>query len=282
MAPPPLFGSAFGEDSPRPPIPSCTTPAAAPSSGSSSNTRRQIEPASGILTPPADLGTLVPVASRPGATLIAGISSGDPGSARGKAAAPTLGPTLMAHVTPPMAVASTTAVSLLAGAETAAAARAPNPTESLLMELSRQQAHIDRLMQQHAAFEERLESSLEQQQAGVQNVIAISASLEQQQAGVHNQILTISARQDAAEGHQEALLVNRFTRMQSMMQQTIQQSIGAILPQLTQLAAGGGSTQPGRLHLVAPPAGPTGSNVQGGGQGVVGGRPSTPQCPLSL
>ncbi len=149
-------------------------------------------------------------------------------------------------------------------------------------QLSRRQAQIDRLMQQHVAFEERLESSLEQQQAGVQNIIAISASLEQQQAGVHNQILIISARQDAAEGQQEALLVNRFTRMQSMMQQTIQQSIGAILPQPTQLAAGGGSTQPGRLHLVAPPAGPTGSNVQGGGQGVVGGRPSTPQCPLSL
>jgi hypothetical protein len=139
-------------------------------------------------------------------------------------------------------------------------------------------------MQQHVAFEERLESSLEQQQAGVQNIIAISAGLEQQQAGVHSQIRAISARQDAAEVQQEALLVNKFTRMQSMMQLTIQQSIGAILPQLTQAAAaGGGSAQPGGLLLAAPPAGPIDSSVvQGGGLGVAGGRPSTPQCPLPL
>ena len=181
-------------------------------------------------------------------------------------------------------MAATAAVSPLVETATAAAAGALNPTESLLMEqLSRQQAQIDRLMQQHVTVEERLESSLEQQQAGVQNIIAISAGLEQQQAGVHSQIRAISARQDAAEVQQEALLVNKFTRMQSMMQLTIQQSIGAILPQLTQAAAaGGGLSQPGGLLLAAPPAGPIGSSVQGGGLGVAGGRPSTPQCPLPL
>ncbi len=36
-------------------------------------------------------------------------------------------------------------------------------------QLSKQQVQIDTLMKQHGAFEERLENSLEQQQAGVRS-----------------------------------------------------------------------------------------------------------------
>ena len=157
-------------------------------------------------------------------------------------------------------------------------APSPNPTERLLREqLTRQQAQIDRLVQQHEALGARLESSLEQQHAGVQNILAISVSLEQQQAGVHSQIRAISARQDATELQQEAVMVSMLNRMQTMMQLTIQQSIGALLPQLTQSASVGGTGQSSRLLLAAPaPPLPLDSQQQGGGTGVAGGSPPTP------
>ncbi len=76
---------------------------------------------------------------------------------------------------------------------------------------------------------------------------------------------------------QEAVMVSMLSRMQSMMQLTIQQSIGALLPQLTQTASGGGTAQSGRLLLAAPaPPVALDSQQQGGGVGVAGGSPPTP------
>ena len=135
-------------------------------------------------------------------------------------------------------------------------------------QLSKQQAQIDNLMQQHEAFAVRLETSL-----------------EQQQAGVHSQIRALTARMDAAEAQQETVLMTMFGRMQSVTLQTIQQSIGALLPQLTQAAAGGVFTSQNRLALATAPTAQwtTGVQQQGGGIGVVGGSPPTPSTsPLPM
>jgi exonuclease VII large subunit len=175
----------------------------------------------------------------------------------------------------PTAVVAVTATPAAAAAvrttvrKTAAVAATANSTEQLLMEqLSKQQAQIDNLMQQHEAFAVRLE-----------------ISLEQQQAGVHSQIRALTARMDAAEAQQETVLMTMFGRMQSVTQQTIQQSIGALLPQLTQAAAGGVFTSQNRLALATAPTAQwtTGVQQQGGGIGVVGGSPPTPSTsPLPM
>jgi hypothetical protein len=135
-------------------------------------------------------------------------------------------------------------------------------------QLSKQQVQIDRLIKQHGALEERLENSL-----------------EQEQAGVRSQIIALTARQDGAEAQQEAVLLAMFGRIQNMMQQTIKQSIGALLPQLTQAASGGGFALQGRLPIATAPTAQSTevAQQQGGGIGVVGGSPPTPATfPLSL
>ena len=80
---------------------------------------------------------------------------------------------------------------------------------------------------------------------------------------------------------QEAVLMSMLSRMQNMVQLTIQQSIGALLPQLTHAASGGGAGPPGRLLLAAAPMAPRAEDeqLQGGGVGVAGGSPPTPSVP---
>jgi hypothetical protein len=113
----------------------------------------------------------------------------------------------------------------------------------------------------------------------------LESSLEQQQAGVRSQILALTVRQDGAEAQQKAVPMAMLGRIQNMMQQTIQQSIGALLPQPTQTATGWVGTLQGRLpHAAAPTAQSTASvEQQGGGIGVEGGSPPTPlTSPLPL